>query len=54
MKEDRIQVKVSAVQMIPRGGSMLVKNVPQGGSMLLKIGWVNALEKSEAQVGQCF
>jgi len=43
MKEDRIQVKVSAVQMIPRGGSML-----------LKMGWVNALEKSEAKVGQWF
>lgn len=37
MKEDRIQVKVSAVQMIPRGGSMLLKNQ--------RLRWVNGFEK---------
>lgn len=49
-----VQVVVGAVPRITRGGLMLLKNNAWGGSMVLKMGWVNALEKSGAQVGQWF
>lgn len=49
-----VQVVVCAVPKITRGGSMVLKNNAWGGSMVLKMGWVNALEKSGVQVGQWF